>query len=57
MWHAITLNRDPVIEMSNILRFRLHPDDSRHVGVPGLLKKCVCHIHDVGILGFFQIVG
>ncbi len=53
----MTLNRHSIVEMSKILRLGLHPDESRDVGVPRLLKRCVRHIFNVGILGFFQKVG
>ena len=53
----MTLNRHPVVEMSKILRLGLHPDESWHVGVPCLLERGVCHVLNIGVLGFFEKIG
>lgn len=46
----------PVVEMSEILGFGLHPDESRLGGVPGLLERGVGVFGDVRILSFLQEV-
>lgn len=45
-----------MVEMSEILGFGLHPDESRLGGVPGLLERGVGVFGDVRILSFLQEV-
>lgn len=52
----MTLCCHPVVEMSKVLGFGLHPDESRLGGIPGLLERGVSVVRDIRILGFFQEV-